>query len=175
MIVLLSILGFILFITTVILFSPFRLFINSDREKYYVGINKIASLHLQFNEYIPQIKFFILYIPIRINIFKQVRGKGKKQKTGRKKSKRSLKKSFSMTKIKGVLNLIKIKRFELNFDTGDEIINSLLIAVVYPFNTNSKYLKINYNDINQVNINIYTRLIYVLRFMLKQYLFNYKK
>lgn len=75
---------------------------------------------------------------------------GKKKKPPKKEEKKPEKKAksrwerFPMRKIRGVLRAIKVRRFKLDVDTDDYVLNAYLYPVAYFLNRPNRELSINF-------------------------------
>lgn len=154
--ILLLFISIVLLFLTGLLVLPIRLVLHSEQKKYFIEIPIYLRAQLVPDNQLFFLKLRVFYIPIKIYPFRN-RNKALKSQTSRKKNK-----GISLNRRKmptDLLRAFKIKKAYADLDTGDFPLNAQLIPVTHLVNNNSQIdLHINFENRNQLNIEIFTRL-----------------
>lgn len=181
------ILGFLLMLLIVLLFSPMILYINSESELYFFQITGLIRIRLLFQSDIVKLKVTIFFIPFDVDPSRWITGTKKKdkKKSGKKRQKTLKKRKrhfFKKVKLFGdygvrVINTFDIRQFRLNFDTNDFILNAKLIPLVTCINNEYEnvLITINFFEQNLIILKMRNRLINLLYLSIKYLLFKMRK
>ena len=144
-----------------ILFIPFRLLIQSEKNIYVFHLPGILKFSLQKinDNWKMQIRL----------LFFNIKNKTQKKKSDRKKKTNKKSRKFNaLTDTKGIIILIKkiiktlkIKRFKVEIDTGNYTANALLIPVIPLTGLNYNQVNINFNNHNNIDLQINGQLFYL--------------
>ncbi len=170
----------ILSFLTWVLISPIRLYINTDTKKYFIELKGIFRVSL-----VPDKKeiFFLRFRLFFINFnFFPFRTKKKKEKLVKhKKQRKKKRKKTGIKKIRliikytwNVLKSFKLRRFNLNIDTDNVILNAFLIPVFIFINRKNIWLNVNYNGELSLILLVENRVINILLVMVRTFL-KFKK
>lgn len=142
------------------LLVPIDLFINTNTNQYYVQIRGFAKVSIEKdNVEIIRIKLrmffmnFYLY-PLKYTGFKEKKKIDKKHK---------IKRKFGLKKGLQIFKSFKIKRFNLEIDTGDYTLNAKLYPVFVFLNYNVGHFKVNFEDRNQLVLHLQNRPINIIK------------
>ena len=159
------ILGLLLFLILGLLFSPFTLVIDTERNVYQISMKGIGKVTL-----IPSWetdKMIILrwklwfwereYLPIEGLM------KGEKKKTSAKKPhKRRRKRSLTWQKMLRLLRSFHVHHFQLDIDTRDPVWNAWLYPLTFFLNRERRQLSINFVQYNACRLKVSNRLAHLL-------------
>jgi hypothetical protein len=166
------IIGLLSFISVLIvwmLFVPVHLWINTDLNRYEFSQPGILTISLQPGK-IPFYKIKILGLKIQTSDHAKVSTAKPNEKKGRAGIKRSFK--TWMFLFKGVLNSFRVKRFILNIDVGDVVLNAQLIPILLLMSRGPVSMNTNFNGRNYLDLEVEGRLNKVLwtfiRFLTKK-------
>ena len=126
----------LLFTILWILLVPVILHVDTIRGKYYLALPGIVWASLIPGGSMFRIRLWIGFLPFRIDPFKI--GRKSKAKSQKKEKEEKKKGGFSLESLKRGKTIIKafrIKRFYLNIDTDDFLLNAQLIPVFTAVNT----------------------------------------
>ncbi len=142
------------------LLVPIDLFINTNTNQYYVQIRGFAKVSIEKdNVEIIRIKLrmffmnFYLY-PLKYKWLTEKKKIAKKHK---------IKRKFGLKKGLQIFKSFKIKRFNLEIDTGDYTLNAKLYPVFVFLNYNVGHFKVNFEDRNQLVLHLQNRPINIIK------------
>ncbi len=159
LIILLVVFAFLAFL----LFTPIVLFIDTSTNQYFVqakGVVK-ASILPDEKEFIKvrcKIFFYTFYFfPLR----KRKKKIGEKSADTKKKKKKN--RRFNARKIGEVLRSFRLKRLELQLDTGDYVLNAKLVPVFVFLNYKLGNFAINFQGKNHFAMELQNRPVYLIK------------
>jgi hypothetical protein len=177
----------ILIILAWILFVPFRFCIDTTIDQYYFewsGIIKINFIPDKVEIFFIRVKipFFHLHIyPVKKLIDEE---KEKKEKSGKEKSEKNLLQRINRKEVRKikllsklgwkVFKALKLKKFDVNIDTGDVIYNARLIPLFATLNGNRTNLRVNYQGIVSVVL-LFEHSVFRILVILIKFLFHNRK
>lgn len=173
--ILLIILAVLLLLALWILVVPVVLYINTERNVYYLKLVSIAKACLIFNENDLYIRIRVFFMSFSINPLKLSKKKKKEKEKEKKKkkpsSKKKIGKSFNAGRkmIAEFFRSFKIREFYVEIDTGDVIKNAYLYPVSSIIPHDKLEFSVNNNGTNIARINIQNRLINFLYIFLRFY------
>ena len=158
---------FILLITW-ILIAPLRIKIDSSNSIYEVEWKGIASAKLlpEIGNFLVQIR--VLFWKKELSPFAPKRKKKKSPTKKKEKTKRMGFLRFSWEKLIKIIGSWNLKVCKINIDTHDVIRNSYLVPIFYFLQNKKRSLNINYQGLNQLDIEMEN----TVGRMLKAYIFN---
>lgn len=122
------ILTLILWLIIWILFAPLYINISTRNDEYQVGLSGLFRIYLDKDQgFAPYFKSPIATFPIKSKTRKKTRKSKPKKRT-----KRSTDVPGLIKLTRAVLGSFRIKRFEVEIDSGDCITNAYLIALLSP-------------------------------------------
>ena len=143
---------------------PIVLFIDTKTNQYYLQVKGLvkASIERHEEELIGiRLKVFFLnfyFYPLRNivlgNMKKAIKSTDNKKKIGKG---MDLEKGFRM------LKSFKVKRFLIDIDTGDCILNAKLYPLFAMLNYHVGGFNVNFEGRNRVELHIYSRPIYLIK------------
>jgi hypothetical protein len=144
-----------------VLFVPIIIVLNTESNEYYVQLKGLAKAHLEAHDKeILQIRLHTLF---RDFYFYPLQKKTKKVKKIEEKKSHKRKKKFRLRTFFNVLRSFKVKRFNLDLDTGDYVRN----AQLYPISTFLQYrsgaVKINFEGRNRMELCLQNRPIHIIK------------
>ncbi|GAA4274268.1 hypothetical protein GCM10022258_35640 [Aquimarina gracilis] len=150
------------------LLTPIVVTINTEKGQYEIRLQGVvkASIEEHVKE-ILRIKLKIFLWTFYFYPLKGIHSNTKKKKTGRKPRKKNNKR-FSFRKIIAVLRSFKIKHLVLDIDTGDNVFNAKLYPLVGFLNYNTEAFNINFEDRNQLVLQMYCRPIHIIKSFINQ-------
>lgn len=155
----LIIISFLLAVIIGILFLPLTFIADSEYKEYSVSIPVLFKVWITGVNVIEEGIFVkIFFIRFRINPLDSGKTKKIKKKPTEKRGRKPSKITKPYLLVKKLFRRFKIKRFYANIDTGDFPLNAQLIPVANALNSEKIHLQINFEDQNQVDIKIITRL-----------------
>lgn len=150
-----------------VLLIPIILFVDTNTNQYYVQLKGIAKanvlpdkdelLKINLKVFFWRFKFY----PLRKNTTTTT-----KKKTKVKTLKRTRRK-IEIRKILRLLKSFKIKRFHLNIDTGDSIMNAKLFPFFAFLNYRIGSFNINFKGTNHMVLHMQNRPIHIIRSFIK--------
>jgi len=177
----------ILIILAWILFVPFRFCIDTTIDQYYFewsGIVKINFIPDKVEIFFIRVKipFYHLHIyPVKKLIEEE---KEKKEKSGKEKSEKNLLQRINRKEVRKikllsklgwkVFKALKLKKFDVNIDTGDVIYNARLIPLFATLNGNRTNLRVNYQGIVTVVL-LFEHSVFRILVILIKFLFHNRK
>ena len=173
-----------------ILFVPFRFYIDTTINQYYFewsGIIKINFVPDEVEFFFIRVKipFYHIHIyPIK-KLIEEEKEKEKEKKSGQEKSKKSWLQRINKKEIRRikllsrlgwkVFKALRLKRFDVNIDTGDVIYNAWLIPLFVSLNGNRTNLRVNYQGIVSVVLLFEHSVFRILVILIKFLIHNRKK
>lgn len=145
-------------VMTVILLLPMELYVDTDKNQYYFTLRGLAKIWLESD---PTEVFKIgLKMFFYTHYFYPLR---KKRKTKQPKKQNERRKRWSIGQTMALLQTFRLKRFWLDIDIGDCIMN----AKLYPLFSLASFCglpcHINFNDTNRLILHIQNRPIDLLK------------
>jgi len=137
-----------------LLFAPLSIVIDTSTHSYYVELKPIIKISAVSHERellkIHTHVFFLNfdYFPIQPK---------KKKKLTTKKQPKKLKRLFR------IIKSFKVKKFFIDVDTGDCIVNAKLYPVFGLLNYKGGHFNINFNGRNKLVLHIQNRPIYIIK------------
>ena len=173
-----------------ILFVPFRFCIDTTINQYYFewsGIIKINFVPDEVEIFFIRVKipFYHIHIyPIK-KLIEEEKEKEKEKKPGQEKSKKSWLRRINKKEVRRikllsklgwkVFKALRLKKFEVNVDTGDVIYNAWLIPLFVSLNGNRTNLRVNYQGIVSVVLLFEHSVFRILVILIKFLIHNRKK
>ncbi len=152
-------------ILTVVL-APLVIYCDTDKRKCYFKLIGILSVTLADVEGSPHFIFSTLGYSKKVNIITVLKERKVKREVHREKKveKSSGKKSFGaiVRFIKESLKTFRVKRFILDIDFDDYVLNGQLYPLFYWLSTKRCTLSTNYNQHNYLHLRIENRLIRIV-------------
>ena len=152
------IIGLFLLLMMYLLFAPLSIVIDTSTHSYYVELKPIIKISAVSHER-ELLKIHTQIFFLNFDYFPIQPIKKKKLKKQSKKTKRLL----TIKKVFRVLKTFKIKRFFLDIDTGDCIVNAKLYPVFGLLNYKGGHFNINFNGRNKLVLHIQNRPIYIIK------------
>lgn len=153
----------LLLIITYLLLVSIVLYIDTSTNQYFIKIKGLAKVSLETDE----IEIFKVHLKVLFfNFFFYPLKKIKLERRNKVKGKTSKKKRFKSVPIKKILSVInscKVRRFQLNVDTGDYILNSKLYPIFTFLNYKSGGFHINFQGKNQMVLLMHNRPFYIIK------------
>ena len=143
-----------------ILFAPIQIYVNTETSEYYVRVKGLVSAHIEWSttEILRiRIKTFFMersFYPIK-------KYSGQKEKTRKHKPRK--KRRVNFTKVLRVLKSFQVKRFLLDIDTGDYLINAKLFPVFVLLDQFLAPFHINYQNRNILIMDLRNRPYRILK------------
>ncbi|MBO0324276.1 hypothetical protein J0X14_18345 [Muricauda sp. CAU 1633] len=141
-----------------LLFVPIQIYIDTDTLQYFVRIKGLAKASVE-----PD-KKELLRIRLKVLFFERCFypiKKSSKPKPPQKKTKHKRKIKFG--KIVGVIRSFEVRRFALDMDTGDYVVNAKMYPVFMLLNQYVASFHINFEDRNRLLVDIRNRPYRILK------------
>ena len=145
-----------------ILLGPVLIFVNTESNKYSVGLPGIFKASLVPNEELFIVRGSVFFIPYRFNPFGRKKKKPRKPKEKKTKRKRSLKLSEGLGLGRNIMHAFRIRKFHMDIDTNDFTLNAWLIPAFSAVNSENIRLRANFEGNNTMLLDLRTRLGAVL-------------
>jgi hypothetical protein len=136
-----------------ILLCPVILFLDTDRNRYFISLPGIFKLILIPSEELFRIRAWIFFIPFTIHSF---RSRKKSDKPVRKRRRFNFSKRAALAR--GVMWTPRIRRLELNLDTDDFTVNAWLVPVFSGLNSRNIRMKVNFEGTSSLLLDLRFRL-----------------
>lgn len=141
-----------------LLLMPINLYLNTKYNQYYLTIGDFVKVWLEGD------KEEILKIGLKIFFYRHFFYPLRKREIPEQKKKKTKKrKTWSVRKVSSLITSFKLKRFWLDIDTGDSIMN----AKLYPLFSFANYYgipcHINFNDTNLLVVHLQNRPINMIK------------
>jgi hypothetical protein len=191
--VLLIIFAIILLFIAWVLFVPFRFYIDTTINRYYFewsGLIKVNFIPDEIEIFFIKVKVpfyhFVIY-PIRKLINEEIEKKEKKKskKDEESKKKKSLLRRINKKEVRRiklfsklgwkVFKALRMKKLDVNIDTGDVIYNAWLIPVFVALNGNRSNLRVNYQGIVSIVLLFEHSVFRILVILIKNLYHNRRK
>ena len=170
--VLVSFTSILLLIMIWLLLVPVQLIIDSDVPSIMIRMISVGSAVILLKEHTPVLKLQGFFLTREIPFMKS-RGKSEDIKKERKKKKqrrfRFTKKTKWLLRVLRIPRSFRIKRINVNIDTGDYIINAYIFPVFSQLNDHRPgwTCSVNYFGRNQIYLILQTTLIRMLYIIFK--------
>ncbi|MDH3711507.1 MAG: GerW family sporulation protein [Cyclobacteriaceae bacterium] len=176
MIWLVIVFGIITLVVVLILLAPISMVVNTDRNLYQAGVNKVAVVKID-----PRHGTVKLRLPFySIDLLAKNKKTEQRQKT--KKPRKSGKSGVSRIGIKKPWGLLKelwqtfkVRRFHLNMDTGDYTVNARLYPLFMLMSGGVAHWQTNFRGRFSLQLHIENRLIRWIKPMVKHIIFKKKR
>lgn len=161
----------ILFLTLLwVLLGPIILFVDTEGNKYSVGLPGIFKVSVVPTEELFIIRGSVFFIPYRFNPFGRKRKKQRKAKEKTRAKKRSFKLTEGLDLGKNILHAFRIRKLHMDIDTNDFTLNAWLIPAFSAVNSENIRLQANFEGRASVLLDLRTRIGAVLwAFIISKY------
>ncbi len=154
----------ILFILTIIylLWVPIVLCIDTTTNQYYIQLKGLAKAKIESHQdELLQVKLRVLFFTFQFYPLREI-GRTKKKKPSKRRRKKPSKRKDFRTVLR-LLTSFKVKKFFVNIDTGDCIVNAKLYPVAALVNYRIGNFRINFQGRNQLVLYLQNRPIDIIR------------
>lgn len=158
-----------------VLFAPLRLCLNSHQQRYLISWAPLAVAQVIPAEDDLWIRIRIFFwqrqwLLTRLMLLAESRGKErpKRKKAPAPKPGKKAKTSFSWKTIKRIMASFRIRRFRLDLDTGDYLLNSWLFPLLYFIQTPRHGIRINYLGRTDIDVELENSGFRLLRAFLRR-------
>ena len=158
--------GFIVLLMLIILLllTPVDLYLNSNTNNYYIQLRGLAKASIEKDPIeIARIKLHLFFMNFYFYPFKYIFSKKKK---GIKKIEKKSKRKIGLKKGLQIIKSFKVKRFDLEIDTGDYCLNAKLYPLFVFLNYRVGHFKVNFEDKNQFVLHLQNRPIDIIKQLL---------
>lgn len=158
-----SLIAFLLWI----LFSPVILFLNTDKNRYFLVLPGIFKVVVVPSPDIFHLRVWILFIPFK---YKPFQGKtGKRKEKPREPGRKWRLKKFTGGKqmISDVIRSMRIRKLFLDIDTDDFLLNAWLVPLFSSMNSENVQMRVNFEGTSSLLLDLRTRLGTLLWIMIK--------
>jgi hypothetical protein len=146
-----------LFLILWILLCPVILFLDTDRNRYFISLPGVFKVILITSGEIIRIRAWIFFIPFTIHPFRMKR-KRRGKKSDKPVKKRRRWRFTRGTGLAGMLRAFRIRRLELNLDTDDFSLNAWLVPVFSVLNSRNIRMKVNFEGTSSMLLDLRFRL-----------------
>jgi len=142
-----------------LLFVPIQIFIDTDTGKYYVGLKGLAKASFEPDEKeLLRVRLKVLFYE---HYFYPLTKPSKPKPTKSKKTKP--KRRIKFRKVVRLLKSFEVKRFTLDMDTGDYVVNAKMYPIFVFLNQYVASFHINFEDRNRLVMDIRNRPYRILK------------
>ena len=141
-----------------IMVGPVIIFVNTENNKYSVGLPGIFKASVVPNEELFIVKGSVFFIPYRYNPFGRKRRKPQKPKEKTIKRKSFMKLSEGLGLGRNIIHAFRIRKLHMNIDTDDYTMNAWLIPVFSAANSENIRLRANFDGNTSMLLDLRTRL-----------------
>lgn len=141
-----------------ILLAPVIIFIHTDANRYSLSMPGLFRAKVVAGEELFLIKGWILFVPYRFNPFMQRKKKRRKKKDPAKKRRKFRMPSGGLSLAGDALRCVRIRKLELDIDTGDFPLNAWLVPVFSLAEGSNRHLRVNFNGDTSLLLDIRIRL-----------------
>jgi len=143
-----------------VLLVPIDLYINTTTNQYYAQIRGLAKASIEKdNVEIVRIRLRTFFMNFYLYPLKYIGLTDKKERVKKNKTKRKI----GLKKGLQILKSFKIKRFNLEIDTGDYTLNAKLYPLFIFLNYHIGHFKVNFLDKNQLVLHLQNRPINIIK------------
>lgn len=148
-----------------LLCMPLQFCLNSYQDRYYLRFGGLGQASLERDPAeVVQIHLKVLFMNFYIKP-SQLRSWGSRKKAGQPKRKGS---AFPKLNWMGILRSFEVKRFKLEIDTGDLLLNARLYPICALVKNRLGDVQINFQNRNQILLEVFNRPIYILKAIINQ-------
>jgi hypothetical protein len=148
---------FLLFLLWFLL-VPVVIFIHTEAGRYSLRMPGVFSAKAVTGGDLFLIRGWILFVPYRFNPFAPRRKKSRKKKDPGNKKKRFRMPSGGLTLARDALRTVRIRKFEMDIDTGDFPMNAWLVPVFSLVEGYNRQLRVNFNGNTSLLLDLRLRL-----------------
>lgn len=145
-----------------VLLGPIILFVDTEGNKYSVGLPGIFKVSVVPTEDLFIIRGSVFFIPYRFNPFGRKRKKPRKAKEKTRAKKRSFKLTEGWKLGKNIMHAFRIRKLHMDIDTDDFTLNAWLIPAFSAVNSENIRLQANFEGRASVLLDLRTRIGSVL-------------
>ena len=154
------IIGLFLLLVMYLLFAPLSIVIDTSTHSYYIELKPIIKISAVSHEReLLKIHTHIFFLNFD---YYPIQPKKKKKLTIKKQPKKS-KRLLTIKRVFRIIKSFKVKRFFIDIDTGDCIVNAKLFPVFALLNYKGGHFNINFNGRNKLVLHIQNRPIYIIK------------
>jgi hypothetical protein len=141
-----------------VLLAPVIIFVNTDRNRYFLALPLVFRAEVVPSDEILNIKGWIFFVPYRFNPFRSKKGKekGPVKEVRKRKKFRFYRGNAGM--IADVIRSLRIRKLMLDIDTDDFVQNAWLVPVFSMINTDNIQMQVNFSGTMSLILDIRTRL-----------------
>ena len=127
-----------------ILLGPVIIFVNTEKNKYSVGLPGIFKASIVPNEELFIVKGSVFFVPYHFNPFDRKRKKPRKPKEKSSAKKRSINLKGGWKLGRNVMHAFRIRKLYMDIDTDDFTLNAWLIPAFSAVNSENIRLQSNF-------------------------------
>jgi hypothetical protein len=141
-----------------ILLIPVMILVRTDTGRYTMSLPGLFSAKVVTGEDLFLFKGWILFVPYRFNPFVPRKNKRRKRKDPAKKKKKFRMPSGGLSLARDALRSVRIRKLELDIDTGDFPLNAWLVPVFSLAEGSNRSLRVNFNGNTSLFLDMRIRL-----------------
>lgn len=147
------------------LWVPVILFVDTNSNIYSLQLKGLLKANIEkHKEEIIRIKLNVFFANFYFYPLKDRSTSPIKENIDRKKiSTQQKSKGFRLKTGLKILRSFRIKKFKIDVDTGDYIINAKMFAIAHLLNSEAGEFNINFEGRNRILLSIYNRPIYIIK------------
>lgn len=156
-----------------LLLVPVVIIIQTDANRYSLSMPGVFRAEAVTGDDFFLIKGWILFVPYRFNPLKKRKKKSRKKKDTEEKKKKFRLPSGGLSMAREALHTVRIKKFELDIDTDDFLLNAWLFPVFSMVQSSSRQMRINFEGYNALHLDIRVRLGVLLWAVIRNRITNF--
>lgn len=141
-----------------ILLVPVIILVHTRTGRYSLTLPGLFTAKVVTGEDLFLFKGWILFVPYRFNPFMQRKKKRRKKKDPAKKRRKFRMPSGGLSLAGDALRCVRIRKLELDIDTGDFPLNAWLVPVFSLAEGSNRHLRVNFNGDTSLLLDIRIRL-----------------
>ena len=171
----LVIFGILILLIAWILIMPFYLQVDTENGRYRTGLRGLLKVIFLPEEAAFELQWPLYHHKIHPRFGDEPKPKKKKaQKLQKKSSKFPLSFKQSLKLARELIQTFKVRRFNMNLDTGDYTTNAQLVPVMWLLSGETAHFSTNYVGISSLDLLLENRLIRIVGPVLKYLVFKRK-
>jgi hypothetical protein len=141
-----------------ILLVPVILYLDTPDNRYFVSLPGIIKASIVPSGELFLIQGRVFFFPFRFDPFKARKKKKVRKEKKIKKKKKSKKRSFSLSLVRDLFRKISVRKFSLDIDTDDFMLNARLIPLFSLVNSENIQLSANFEGKASLVLDMRTRI-----------------
>ena len=141
-----------------LLLAPILIRINSKKDLYLIRWIGFAGAKVSLQK--ESLSLWILFWKKDYDLTELLMKRSKKKMVRKKKKK---KRKFKLSKVRSLLNSFEVRKFNLNFDSDDFVLNAYLFPILHFLSRKQVQISTNFNGNFELEAEVVNRPIWLMR------------